>query len=157
MLHNIRIYLVMQTDVKAVTIIALKNKSMLSALNQAKMLPVCHPLPTRYIFRKYQAHELWGMEYLDISHQHQLSGHSCVHQYHCEYSQQVVTPFQCSRGCLRISVLFLGQSRHSYRQWHLHEIISCYEVQSSRALLLSLQCKLTGKGTDKQHLQGTKN
>jgi len=58
MLHNIRIYLVMQTDVKAVTIIALKNKSMLSALNQAKMLPVSHPLPTGYIFRKYQAHEL---------------------------------------------------------------------------------------------------
>ena len=49
MLHNIRIYLIMQTDVKAVTIIALKNKSMLSALNQAKMLLVSHPLSTGYI------------------------------------------------------------------------------------------------------------
>ena len=61
MLHNIRIYLIMQTDVKAVTIIALKNKSMLSVLNQAKMLPVSHPLPTGYISEntRHMSYEEW--------------------------------------------------------------------------------------------------
>ena len=51
----------MQTDVKAVTIIALKNKSMLSVLNQAKMLPVSHPLPTGYISEntRHMSYEEW--------------------------------------------------------------------------------------------------
>ena len=45
---------------------------------------------------------IWGVKslirpkvnkYLDISDQHQQSGHSCGHQSHCEDSQQVVTLF----------------------------------------------------------------
>ena len=76
--------------------------------------------------------------YLDISDQHQQSGYSCGHQSHYENNQQVVTPFLCSRGCLRISHQFLYQENCCCMKWHLHvNKCACFQLIQFTAFNLS--------------------